>query len=139
MCEFRGPVQLSPVATAPRLTGAAAPHLTVTVAPRLTVAPTPLSSREKSGSAQHELGPNRYVGLSVTAHLPCSVESPQASGEHNLLPVGAPSPSSGRFSGHRTSSEKISIYGPHQTLGPPLMIWALGLHLWPSFLGPHEF
>ncbi|KAF2545810.1 hypothetical protein F2Q70_00019897 [Brassica cretica] len=114
MCEFRGPVRLSPVAAAPRLTVAAAPrltvaaaprltvaaaprltvaaapHLTVAVAPRLTVALTPLSSREKSGSAQHELGPNRYVGLSVAAHLPCSVESPQASGEHNLLSVGAP-------------------------------------------------
>ncbi|KAF3583605.1 hypothetical protein F2Q69_00026666 [Brassica cretica] len=61
MHEFRGPVRLSHVADAPRLTVGAASHLTVAVAPRLTVALTPLSSREKSGSAQHELGPNRYV------------------------------------------------------------------------------
>ncbi|CAN6885286.1 unnamed protein product, partial [Brassica oleracea var. botrytis] len=96
MCEFGGPVRLSPVAAAPRLTVAAAPRLTVavaaprltvavaprlTVAPRLIVAPTPLSSRVKSGSAQHELGPNRYVGLSALhiRHAPSSLLRPPVS------------------------------------------------------------
>ncbi|KAG2305151.1 hypothetical protein Bca52824_033802 [Brassica carinata] len=63
----------------------------------------------KPGSAQHELGPNRSVGLSVTAHPPSSIVSPQAFVEHNLSPVGALSPSSGGFSGPRAPSDKISI------------------------------
>ncbi|KAL0659641.1 hypothetical protein Bca4012_080226 [Brassica carinata] len=70
----------------------------------LAVALAPLSSREKCGSAQHELRPNRSGGLSVVAHPPSSVESPQASGEHNLTPVGAQSPSPGGLSGPCTSS-----------------------------------
>ncbi|CAN6879453.1 unnamed protein product [Brassica oleracea] len=75
----------------------------------LAVALAPLSSREKCGSAQHELRPNRSGGLSVVAHPPSSVESPQASGEHNLTPVGAQSPSPGGLSGPCTSSVKISL------------------------------
>ncbi|KAL0797088.1 hypothetical protein Bca101_068465 [Brassica carinata] len=111
MCEFTGPVRLSPLAVAPRLIVTVAPRPNVTVAPHLTVAValTPLSSREKPGSAQHELGPNRSVGLSVTAHPPSSIVSPQAFVEHNLSPVGALSPSSGGFSGPRAPSDKISI------------------------------
>ncbi|CAF1925462.1 unnamed protein product [Brassica napus] len=129
MCEFGGPVRLSPVAAAPRLTVAAAPRLTVAVAPRLTVAPrlivapTPLSSRVKSGSAQHELGPNRYVGLSALhiRHAPSSLLRPPASSIYgqvfwgltnsNISSLRPPTTNPSDVFIHTAQSSLIYIYG----------------------------